>query len=72
LDLGNTLLTATLAEQNPRCRSMGKDMTPNRLAAIGTSKESARSRVALDLVGQKYGDIKLCVLLAEIEAGQWS
>jgi hypothetical protein len=51
---------------------MGKDMTPNRLAAIGTSKESARSRVALDLVGQKYGDIKLCVLLAEIEAGQWS
>ena len=66
MDLGNTLLAATFAEQNPRSRSVSEDVATDRLAPVCASKESAGTRVTLDLVCQQHGDIELWVMLAEI------
>jgi hypothetical protein len=38
---------------------MCEDVPPNRLTTISTGKERARAWIALDLVGQEHGDIKL-------------
>ncbi len=68
MNLSNTLLASTLAKQNPRSRSVSKNVATDRLAAIGASKEGARSRVALNLVGQEYGNVELYAMSEEIEA----
>jgi hypothetical protein len=34
----------------------------NRLPTVCTSEECARSRIALNLVGQKDSDVELCIM----------
>jgi hypothetical protein len=63
LDLRNTLLTTTLTKQDPCSRSVSKDVATDGLATICTSKESACSRIALDLIGQEDRDVELCTIL---------
>lgn len=63
MDLSNTLFTSTLAKQDPCGRSVREDVTTNGLATICTSEESARSRIALNLVCQEHGDVELYALL---------
>jgi hypothetical protein len=50
LNLGNSLLTTTLPKKHASGRSMSKNMSTDRLAAISTSKERAGTGVTLDLV----------------------
>lgn len=51
MDLGHALLAATLAEENSSRRGVRKDVAPNRLATVSTSKEGTGAWVALDLIG---------------------
>lgn len=59
LDLCNSLLTPTFAEQDPGSRSVREDMTSNWLTAIARSKNRTASWIALDLVGHENGHVEL-------------
>lgn len=50
LNLCHALLTPAFAEQHPSRRRMSKNVSTDRLATIGTSKERTSTRVALDLI----------------------
>lgn len=50
LNLCHTLLTPAFAEQHPSRRRMSENVSTDRLATIGTSKERTSTRVALDLI----------------------
>lgn len=50
LDLGHAFIASAFAEENSGGRGMGKNMAPDRLAAIGPCKQCTSTRVTLDLV----------------------
>ena len=54
LNLGNTLVAATFAEEYAGSRSVSENVATHRLAAISTGEQGVGTRIALDLVCLEY------------------